>query len=228
MIDTIRRGPSEVYCLNLLELAGPPPLQLPHSGRVGPPPPRWPQATNYARRSGRRRSACCYLASAVPLSVADSREARLVVHRTGGTGGSTYPTAAESPISHGVHSQRRSDGGVTAASVDNLKFLRDRKADLAFTTADMLADAVNGNEAFKGKTMPLRALALLYANYLQVVTLESSSNPPETIGESQGKVVSRAPPGVETRSPRSGYYSRTFGIDPLTGMSSRVWAWRSQ
>ena len=33
---------------------------------------------------------------------------------------------------------------VTAASVDNLKFLRDGKADIAFTLADTLADAIKG------------------------------------------------------------------------------------
>ena len=72
---------------------------------------------------------------------------------------------------------------VTAASVDNLKFLRDHKADLAFTTGDTLADAVNGTDAFEGTKLPLRALAVLYVNYTHVVTLGVQSD--QDAGRSQ-------------------------------------------
>src|SRR5256885_2036064 len=55
---------------------------------------------------------------------------------------------------------------VTAASVDNLKFLRAGKSDLAFTLADTLDDALKGQAAFRefGK-VPALSLAALYTNY---------------------------------------------------------------
>ena len=43
----------------------------------------------------------------------------------------------------------RATAEVTAASVDNLKLIRDRKADIAFTLADTLADSIAGRGAFK-------------------------------------------------------------------------------
>jgi TRAP transporter TAXI family solute receptor len=82
---------------------------------------------------------------------------------------------------------------VTAASVDNLKFLRDRKVDLAFTTADMLADAVAGRDAFAGSAVPLRTLAVLYVNYTHVVTLASKGI--KTLTDLKGRVVSTGSPG---------------------------------
>ncbi len=61
---------------------------------------------------------------------------------------------------------------VTSASVDNLKFLRDGKADLAFTTADTLDDAYKGAGAFaRFGRVPANALAQLYPNLMHLVTL---------------------------------------------------------
>ena len=113
---------------------------------------------------------------------------------TGGTGGVFYPYGggiAKVITEHIPNVEATAE--VTAASVDNLKFLRDRKADLAFTTADTLADAVNGHDAFEGTKLPLRALAVLYVNYTQVVTLASS--PIKTLADLKGKVVSTGSPG---------------------------------
>src|SRR5204863_8530635 len=71
--------------------------------------------------------------------------------------------------------------------------LRDPKADLAFTTGVMLADAVNGHDVFNGTKLPLRALAVLYVNYTQVVTL--ASGPIKRLADLKGKVVSTGSPG---------------------------------
>jgi TRAP transporter TAXI family solute receptor len=113
---------------------------------------------------------------------------------TGGTGGVFYPYGggiAKVITEHIPNVEATAE--VTAASVDNLKFLRDRKADLAFTTGDMLADAVNGRDVFNGTKLPLRALAVLYVNYTQVVTLASS--PIKRLADLKGKVVSTGSPG---------------------------------
>src|SRR5688572_3382898 len=90
---------------------------------------------------------------------------------TGGTGGVFYPYGGgiAKVISEHVPNVEAT-AEVTAASVDNLKFLRDKKADIAFTTADTLADAVNGTDVFQGTKLPIRALAVLYHNYTHIVT----------------------------------------------------------
>jgi hypothetical protein len=121
------------------------------------------------------------------------RKLRLSI-ATGGTGGVFYPYGggiAKVITEHIPNVEATAE--VTAASVDNLKFLRDHKADLAFTTGDTLADAVNGTDAFAGTKLPLRALAVLYVNYTQVVTL--ASLPIKTLADLKGKVVSTGSPG---------------------------------
>ena len=68
----------------------------------------------------------------------------------------------------------RATAEVTAASVDNMKLIRDGRADVAFTLADTLADAVAGRGAFDGRPVPAVSLAVLYSNYTQIITLASS------------------------------------------------------
>ena len=90
---------------------------------------------------------------------------------TGGTGGVYYPYggAIANLISTNLRGVRAT-AEVTAASVDNLKLIRDRNADLAFTLADTLADAVRGQGAFaRGGAVPARTLTVLYVNYTQLV-----------------------------------------------------------
>jgi TRAP transporter TAXI family solute receptor len=135
---------------------------------------------------------------------------------TGGTGGVFYPYGGgiAKVISEAIPNVEAT-AEVTAASIDNLKFLRDHKVDLALTTGDALADAVNGSDAFDGAKLPLRALAVLYVNYTHVVTLASA--PIHTLADLRGKVVS-------TGSPGSGGEVTAFrvleavGIDPETGI----------
>src|SRR5258705_8665039 len=54
----------------------------------------------------------------------------------------------------------------TTPSVDNMKLIRDGKADLAFTLADTAFDAVNGKDSFASPEQPsyAMALAVLYSN----------------------------------------------------------------
>ncbi|RPH59745.1 MAG: TAXI family TRAP transporter solute-binding subunit [Acidobacteria bacterium] len=186
-------------------------------GARGAPPPL---AAAPRLRSSQRPQALCLLLSGACLfflscSGQSGGKTRLSI-ATGGTGGVYYPYGGGiAKIITAYIPNVEATAEVTAASVDNLKFLRDRKADLAFTTADTLADAVNGTEAFEGNRLPLRALAVLYANYTQVVTLESSSI--ETIGDLKGKVVSTgaAGSGTEVTAFR---VLQAFGIEPLTGI----------
>jgi len=130
---------------------------------------------------------------------------------TGGTGGVFYPYGGGIAKVIGEYIPNvEATAEVTAASVDNLKFLRDRKADLAFTTADTLADGVNGTGSFNSK-LPIRTLALLYKNYLHVVTLGSSSI--KTMKDLKGHTVGTGSPGSGTEI-TAFRVLEAHGIDP--------------
>src|SRR5436189_232569 len=91
-------------------------------------------------------------------SPARAKIARLSI-ATGGTGGVyyVYGGALARVISESVPGVEAT-AEVTSASIDNLKFLRDGKADIAFTLADTLKDASEGDGAFEGPPIDLRAL----------------------------------------------------------------------
>ena len=63
---------------------------------------------------------------------------------------------------------------VTPASVDNMKLLRDGRADLALTLSDTAFDAVKGINTFATpeKVVPAKALAVMYTNYTHIVAKE--------------------------------------------------------
>ena len=114
---------------------------------------------------------------------------------TGGTGGVYYPCggAIAKVISEHLP-DTEATAEVTAASVDNLKFLRDGKADIAFTLADTLADAIKGREAFGRKTGTRCGRWLsCSSNYTHIVTL--TSNRIASLGDLKGKSVSTGSPG---------------------------------
>ena len=90
----------------------------------------------------------------------------------------------------------RATAEVTSASVDNLKLIRDGKADIAFALADTVADAVKGRGAFAGAPVPAASLAVLYSNYTHLVTLSSSRI--TTVADLRGKRVSTGSPGSGT------------------------------
>jgi hypothetical protein len=116
---------------------------------------------------------------------------------TGGTGGVYYPYGGgiAKVLSERVPGVRAS-AEVTAASVDNLKLIRDHQADIAFTLADTLADAVHGRGAFAGAPVPAASLAVLYANYTHIVTRAGARI--ATVADLRGTVVSVGSPGSGT------------------------------
>ena len=133
---------------------------------------------------------------------------------TGGTGGVFYPYGGGvAKIITDSIPNVEATAEVTGASVDNLKFLRDRQADLAFTTGDVIADAVVGRDAFEGTQLPLRTLAVLYVNYMHVITLASA--PIRSLADLNGKVISTgaAGSGAEVTAFRM---LEAVGINPAT------------
>lgn len=85
---------------------------------------------------------------------------------------------------------------VTSASVDNMRLIGAKRADLALTLADTAFDAFKGLEAFKGNPVPAVTLTPLYDNYNHLVTIEGSGI--NTIADLKGKRVSVGSPGSGT------------------------------
>ncbi len=119
---------------------------------------------------------------------------------TGGTGGVYYPLGGALARLIGAHVPGvEATAEVTAASVDNLRFLQRGEADLAFTLADTLADAVAGQGPFASSgPLPVRALAVLYSNATQVVARPAVGI--ERLADLRGRVVSTGSPGSGTEA----------------------------
>lgn len=135
---------------------------------------------------------------------------------TGGTGGVYYPYGGgiAKVLSESLPGTTAT-AEVTAASVDNLKLIRDGKADLAFTLADTAADAANGRGAFQGSPAPVRALAVLYSNYTHLVALAGGGI--NTVADLRGRTVSTGSPGSGTEV-IAFRVLRAAGLDPEAGI----------
>jgi uncharacterized protein len=117
---------------------------------------------------------------------------------TGGTGGVFYPYGGgiAKVISESLPGVEAT-AEVTAASVDNLKFIKQGTSDIAFTMADTAQDALQGKEGFDGVgAVPVRALAVLYSSYVHLVTLEGSGI--SRVPDLRGRVVSTGAAGSGT------------------------------
>ena len=106
----------------------------------------------------------------------------------------------------------------TPASVDNMKLIRDGKADLAFTLADTAFDAINGKNRFappEGK-VDAKAIAVMYSNYMHLVAKVSGGI--NTVTDLKGKRVSigAAGSGTETKAIR---ILEAYGLNATTDIN---------
>lgn len=115
---------------------------------------------------------------------------------TGGTGGVYYVYGG------GIADQitQNIDGyeatvEATAGSVDNMLLIQDGSSDLALTLGDTASDAAEGVRGFE-EPVPVEALAYLYDNITQVVTLADSDI--ESLEDMEGQRVSVGAPGSGT------------------------------
>jgi len=117
---------------------------------------------------------------------------------TGGTGGVyiVYGAGLANLLSNklGVAATAQS----TTASVDNMKLIRDKKTDLAFTLSDTAYDAVSAKGRFVPPEQPAKAqsLAVLYNNFTHVVTKDGTGI--NTVADLKGKRVSVGSAGSGT------------------------------
>ncbi|MCB2187041.1 MAG: TAXI family TRAP transporter solute-binding subunit [Deltaproteobacteria bacterium] len=116
---------------------------------------------------------------------------------TGGTGGVYYPYGgglAEiwSKNVPGV----KAVAEVTGASVENVKLANKGETVVGLVMGDVAYQAYNGVDKFKDKPQSILAMAAMYPNVLQLVTLKDSSV--KTVSDLKGKKVSTGAPGSGT------------------------------
>jgi|SRR5688572_5435141 TRAP transporter TAXI family solute receptor len=132
---------------------------------------------------------------------------------TGGTGGVFYPYGGgiAKVISENL-ANVEATAEVTAASVDNLKFIKQGTSDLAFTMADTAQDAAQGTDAFADfGAVQARTLAMLYSSYVHLVTTAGSGI--ERAADLRGRTVSIGSPGSGTAI-LAGRILEAVGINP--------------
>jgi len=116
---------------------------------------------------------------------------------TGGTGGVYYPLGGALANMLGKYNPGWSaTAEVTGGSVDNLKLIGAKRADIAFTQVDASYDAAKGQDKFKGAPVKHLALAVLYPNIMHVVTVEGKGI--NTVMDLKGRRVSTGSPGSAT------------------------------
>jgi TRAP transporter TAXI family solute receptor len=135
------------------------------------------------------------LALAASPALAQQKPVRLSI-ATGGTGGVYYPlgggmAALLTKSIPGVEATAE----VTSASVDNVKLVAAGKADIAFVLGDTAAEGFAGTGKFKEKA-PIRAIAVLYANKGQWVTVEGTGV--EKMQDLKGRRIATGAPGSGT------------------------------
>jgi len=129
--------------------------------------------------------------------LAASAQAQNLSIATGGTGGVYYPlgggmAAALSKYVPGMQATAE----VTGGSVANLQLIGTGKPYIALTQADAAIDAVNGQDKFTGKPIPVRTLAVLYPNRMHVVSIEGTGV--TKMADMKGKRVSTGSGGSAT------------------------------
>jgi len=85
---------------------------------------------------------------------------------------------------------------VTGGSVGNLQLLGANRVGMIFSQVDAAVDAVRGNDRFRGRPVPARAIAVIYTNRMQAVTTTATGI--KSIPDLKGKRISTGAPGSAT------------------------------
>lgn len=127
-----------------------------------------------------------------------SNDPSQLVIATGGTGGTYYP------LGGGMADHITKNAGITAtaqatgASAENIRLVRDKKADIVFTQNDIAEYASKGTNMFEqdGKIDAFQALGALYDETIQIVVSADSNI--KSVADLKGKRVSVGAPGSGT------------------------------
>jgi len=114
---------------------------------------------------------------------------------TGGTSGTYYPFGGSmAQIFNSKIQNMNVTAQATGASVENLKLIGQKEAELAIVQNDMTDYAYNGTEAFKdSKVENVRVIANLYPEVIQIVS--SADSGIKTLTDIKGKKFSVGAPG---------------------------------
>ncbi len=139
-----------------------------------------------------------YAVAASLLVTAPLAAAQQVSIATGGTGGTYYPYGGGLAEMIGKHIEGyEAVAEVTGASVENMGLIWRGDSDIALALADTVYQAYNGTGDFEGRQLEsIRALASIYPNAVQIVTLADSDI--ESLEDFKGKTVSVGAPGSGT------------------------------
>lgn len=138
------------------------------------------------------------LAATALLAAAPALAQEQLSIATGGTGGVYYPMGGglAEVINNHVEGYAAT-AEVTGASVENMGLVATGDADFAIGLADTVFQAYAGSGRFEGQQIDsLRAIGSLYANMVQIVTIDGSGI--ASIEDLRGKRVSVGAPGSGT------------------------------
>src|SRR5438093_11563775 len=92
---------------------------------------------------------------------------------TGGTGGVYFPMGGGlAQLISKYLPDTQATAEVTSGSVDNMRLIGAKRADIAFSLADTACDAFTGQPTFQGTPIPIRTSTQLYYNFNHLVTIE--------------------------------------------------------
>ncbi|EWG98900.1 immunogenic protein [Halomonas sp. BC04] len=139
-----------------------------------------------------------YAVAASLLVTAPMAVAQQLSIATGGTGGTYYPYGGGLAELINNHIEGASAvAEVTGASVENMGLVWRGDSDVALALADTVFQAYSGTGDFEGRQLEnIRALASIYPNAVQLVTLADSDV--HTLSDLVGKRVSVGAPGSGT------------------------------
>jgi TRAP transporter TAXI family solute receptor len=144
-----------------------------------------------------RRGLAAGAAALVLPGLAQAQPAQQMAIATGTTGGVYYPLggALANYLSRDIPGMSATVE-VTGGSVANLQLLGANRVGMVIVQVDAAVDAVRGNDRFRGRPVPARAIAVLYTNRMQVVTVASTGI--TKMADLKGKRVSTGAPGSAT------------------------------
>jgi len=139
---------------------------------------------------------------------------------TGGTGGVYYPyggglAEAWTKNVKGV----KAVAEVTGASVENVKLAHRGETVVGMIMGDVAFQAYNGVDKFEGKPQDVLAMASMYPNVLQLVTLKGSGI--KNVSDFAGKKISLGAPGSGTAF-MANLVLKAIGVDMNSFDTSRL------
>jgi TRAP transporter TAXI family solute receptor len=139
----------------------------------------------------------CFLVIGM-ISPVLAQQAKLIL-ATGGTAGTYYPFGgAMAKIWNNKIPEVNVTAQATGASVENIRLVDKKEAELALVQSDTIDFAYNGKEAFKEKLTQMSAIAVLYPEVIQIVARGDGNI--RTFADLKGLKVGVGAPGSGTEA----------------------------